>query len=114
MGLHRRADFIFIFNGATNASDLVPRSPNIRIIERGNTCYDLGTFGEVLRDGVLWKKYTNFITMNASIRGPFLPTWISSCWTDLFLNKITSKVKVRSNISLVEAYSRHNDAVSRY
>ena len=97
MGLHDRADFIFVFNGEGSAADLVPRLPNVRVIERENSCYDLGTFGLVLRQDGLWKNYTRFITMNASVRGPFLPAWSTSCWTDLFLNKITDKVKVMRN-----------------
>lgn len=32
--------------------------------------------------------------MNASIRGPFLPTWSSSCWSDVYLSKITPIVKL--------------------
>ncbi|KAK3389307.1 hypothetical protein B0H63DRAFT_96999 [Podospora didyma] len=94
-GLHGAADFVFIFNGNTNASDLVPVLPHIRIVKRENTCFDLGAIGEVLRTDDLWKKYKRFITMNASIRGPFLPTWASStCWSDLFLNKVTEHNKL--------------------
>jgi hypothetical protein len=74
-GLHGAADFVFIFNGQTNATDLVPVKDNIRIVQRPNTCFDLGSFGEVLRQDDLYKKYTRFITLNASIRGPFLPHW---------------------------------------
>ena len=93
-GLHGRADFVFIFNGATTASQLVPQSTNVRVIERDNTCYDLGAIGQVLREDDLWKRYKRFITMNASIRGPFLPIYSEACWTDVFLDRITTHVKV--------------------
>ena len=96
-GLHVRADFIFIFNGETDLDKLLPeRVPNIRIVRRDNTCYDLGAIGEVLRsnDQELVKKYKRFIFINASVRGPFLPTWTDGCWSDLFLNKINDKVKL--------------------
>lgn len=47
------------------------------------------------KDG-LWKKYKRFITLNASIRGPFLPAYSSgACWSDVFLGRITEKIKVR-------------------
>jgi hypothetical protein len=98
-GIHEHADYIFIFNGETDASDLVPSNPSTRIVRRGNTCFDLGAMGEVLREGDTWKKYKRFITMNASIRGPFLPTWSSASWSDLFLNKITEKVKASTRIN---------------
>ncbi|WYZ34071.1 hypothetical protein EsH8_I_000347 [Colletotrichum jinshuiense] len=93
-GLHNAADFIFIFNGDANASSTIPDLPNIKIVKRPNTCFDMGAIGEVLRDGDTWKKYKRFITMNASIRGPFLPMWSSSCWSDLYLSKVTETTKL--------------------
>ncbi|ROW06020.1 hypothetical protein VMCG_04633 [Cytospora schulzeri] len=93
-GLHGNADFVFIFNGETTAPDLLPDEPNIRIVRRNNTCFDIGAMGEVLGKDDLWKKYKRFITMNASIRGPFFPVHSPSCWTDKFLGRITEKVKL--------------------
>lgn len=94
-GLHAAADFVFILNGETNVTSLIPQKENIVVAMRPNTCFDLGAFGEVLRRDGRWKKYKRFITMNASIRGPFLPHWSRGCWSDLYLDRITDKVKVR-------------------
>lgn len=94
-GIHGAAYFIFIFSGETNATSLVPELPNIRIVKRPDTCHDLGAIGEVLKEGNLWKKYSMFITMSASVRGPFLPDWNAGCWTDMFLDRLTDTVKVR-------------------
>jgi len=94
-GLHSATDFIFIFNDDTDRISLVPDEPNICIIRRNNTCYDLGAFGEVLKEGNLWKKYRRFITLNASLRGPFTPFWSDQCWSDIYLNKLTAETKVR-------------------
>ena len=96
-GLHENADFIFIFNGESDLDELFPKNtPNIKVIRRSNTCYDLGAIGEVLRadDQELVKKYNRFIFMNASVRGPFIPLWTDACWTDIFLNKLTENVKL--------------------
>ncbi|KAJ0161329.1 hypothetical protein CTA2_6395 [Colletotrichum tanaceti] len=93
-GLHDAADFVFIFNGKTNTTSTIPDRPNVKVVERPNTCFDMGALGEVLRADDLWKKYKRFITMNASIRGPFLPMWSSSCWSDLYLNKVTNATKL--------------------
>ncbi|KAI1379563.1 hypothetical protein F4677DRAFT_409685 [Hypoxylon crocopeplum] len=93
-GLHGSADFIFILNGETDIADLIPRENNIRVIQRPNSCFDLGAFGEVLRKGALWKKYKRFITMNASIRGPFLPYYSKRCWSDAYLERVTEDVKL--------------------
>jgi len=93
--LHGAADFFFVFNGETNATELIPYEPNIKIIQRENRCFDLGTIGEVLLKDDLWRKYKRFITLNASIRGPFFPIYSSnSCWTDVFLDRVTEHVKV--------------------
>ncbi|KAI7785660.1 hypothetical protein LA080_006681 [Diaporthe eres] len=92
-GIHGGADFAFIFNGETEAVSLVPEHPNIRVIQRENTCFDLGGMGEVLRKDDLWKRYKRFITMNASIKSPFLPRYASTaCWTDIFLGRVTDTV----------------------
>ncbi|KAK2008091.1 hypothetical protein LZ32DRAFT_694938 [Colletotrichum eremochloae] len=93
-GLHDAADFIFIFNGETNVGAIIPEKKNIRVINRPNTCFDLGAYGEVLRKDDLYKKYKRFITLNASIRGPFLPHWARSCWSDLYLGRLSEKVKL--------------------
>ncbi|TDZ87602.1 hypothetical protein C8034_v006686 [Colletotrichum sidae] len=93
-GLHDEADFVFILNGETDAATLIPQKKNIKVVHRENTCFDLGAYGEILRHKDLYKHYKRFITLNASIRGPFLPHWAQSCWSDLYLNRITEKVKL--------------------
>ncbi|KAH0424723.1 hypothetical protein CcaCcLH18_11368 [Colletotrichum camelliae] len=92
-GLHRAADFIFIFNGRTDALREVPERKNVQIVMRERTCSDLGGHGEVLRGNNIWKQYDYFVLLNASVRGPFMPYWSSSCWSDMLLAKITHKVK---------------------
>ena len=69
---------------------------NVRVVRRPNVCFDLGAFGEVLRDGDLWRRYRRFITLNASIRGPFVPSWSDKCWSDAYLDRVTDDVKVRA------------------
>jgi hypothetical protein len=93
-GLHSAADFIFILNGDTDAAYLIPQESHIRIIHRPNTCFDLGAFGEVLRKHDLWRGYKRFITLNASLRGPFIPAWSDKCWSDAYLERVTDDVKV--------------------
>lgn len=103
-GLHGKADFIFVFNGPTNATDMIRQEPNIRIVKRENECFDLGGMGEVLKADDLWKKYKRFITMNASLRGPFYPAWVEhGCWSDRFLERITDTVKVSAPSPIVSS-----------
>jgi hypothetical protein len=94
-GLHGGADFIFILNGETEAHKLLPQDhSNIHYVSRPNHCFDLGAHAEVLTTGDLYKKYKRFILMNASIRGPYLPYWAESCWSEMYLKKVTEKTKV--------------------
>ncbi|KAJ6261505.1 hypothetical protein Dda_4175 [Drechslerella dactyloides] len=95
-GLHAAADFVFILNGETNLTESLPVASNIRSVQRSNTCYDMGAYKEVLTadDGAVLKRYSRFILMNASIRGPFLPPWSRECWSDVFLEKVTDTTKL--------------------
>ncbi|KAK6531423.1 hypothetical protein TWF281_008228 [Arthrobotrys megalospora] len=95
-GLHAQADFIFILNGETDLATHIPGAPNIEIIQRNNTCYDLGSHAEILtaNNNTLINKYNRFIMLNASVRGPFLPIWSRECWSDAYLDKITETNKV--------------------
>ncbi|KAK6520173.1 hypothetical protein TWF506_000456 [Arthrobotrys conoides] len=95
-GLHFEADFIFIINGESDIVDHIPALSNIKIIRRENTCFDLGAHAEVLTDNnnALINSYKRFILLNASIRGPFMPTWSRECWSEAYLAKITEKNKL--------------------
>lgn len=97
-GLHQSADFVFVMNGESSATALIPNKSNIRIVQRENDCYDLGAHAEVLTKDDFYKSYQRYILMNASIRGPFLPAWATGCWSDMYLGKITDKVKVRQRL----------------
>ncbi|KAN0103338.1 hypothetical protein V8E51_011651 [Hyaloscypha variabilis] len=92
--LNSAADFVFILNGATDAINIIPKLPNIRIVQRDNDCYDLGAYAAVLQKDDLWKGYGKFIMLNASLRGPFMPYWSDACWMDMYLRKLTEEVKL--------------------
>ncbi|KAK6539166.1 hypothetical protein TWF694_009410 [Orbilia ellipsospora] len=95
-GLHAEADFIIILNGETDLEVHIPTAPNIQVIHRNNTCFDLGTHAEILTadNKKLMNKYNRFIMMNSSIRGPFLPTWSDECWSDAYLDRVSDSTKL--------------------
>lgn len=109
--LNSAADFIFIINGEpAQALEIIPQKPNIKVVERENDCYDLGSHAEILTtkvnpNGVALKRgdkggverrkmYRKFILLNASIRGPFMPNWAEGCWMDAYLSKVSEEVKL--------------------
>ncbi|KAI9646750.1 hypothetical protein NHQ30_004748 [Ciborinia camelliae] len=93
-GLHDAADFIFIFNGDTDIYKIIPQKDNINHVLRSNDCFDLGSYAEVLTKADLYKRYRKFIMLNASLRGPFLPSWSQSCWSSIYLSRITHTTKL--------------------
>lgn len=102
-GLHTSADFVFILNGESNATKIIPsKETQVRYVKRPNTCFDLGAHAEVLSKPALFKKgdkplknqYKRFILMNASVRGPFVPHWSRECWSESYLGRVNKKVKV--------------------
>lgn len=90
--VHDKADFVFIINGPSTVQ--IPHRENFKVIHRNNTCLDLGSHGEVAKELDLSNKYSRIILMNASVRGPFLPKWSTSCWSDVFFEKLDEKVKL--------------------
>jgi hypothetical protein len=122
-GLYASADFVFTFNGETDAHKLLPSHPespvydpavtNIEALHRPNTCLDFGAHAEALlrewdaeharltpmtdkhRGGTrFFEAYDRFILMNSSVRGPFIPYWSMACWAEALWAKLTAKVKV--------------------
>ena len=95
--LHAKADFIIMLNGAHTVDlETLRLLRNVRIIERANRCFDLGGFYEILTDDLsLVKRYSRFMFLNASLRGPFFPSWTDRiCWSDAWWEKLDAKVKV--------------------
>ncbi len=113
--LHGKADFIFVMNSGYSVT--IPDLPNIRVIQRDNTCYDMGR-SELLTQGAhkevldhIWIHYKRFILTNASIRGPFIPSWVENkCWSDKIYNYLhnnTKMVGLTANCNYHEVELKH-------
>ncbi len=70
--------------------------PNVRVVERENSCFDLGAYNEVFeRDPTLVTAYKRFMFVNDSLRGPFLPTWAEGiCWSDAYWDRLDAKTRL--------------------
>ena len=92
-------DYIIIINGTHTLS--LPKYDNLYVLERENRGFDFGGWAAGLK--TLKKKYDYYIFLNASIRGPFIPTYINIKWYEPFINLIKSDIKlVGSTIAIVE------------
>ena len=70
---------------------------NVKLVYHDNSCFDIGTFGELLEKKLIDLSNSKYvIVLNSSIRGPFLPLYVSKDfkWTEAFTSKIDDVVKL--------------------
>eukprot|EP01025_Chloroclados_australasicus_P067784 TRINITY_DN939_c1_g1_i1.p2 TRINITY_DN939_c1_g1~~TRINITY_DN939_c1_g1_i1.p2 ORF type:complete len:416 (-),score=23.99 TRINITY_DN939_c1_g1_i1:2601-3848(-) len=93
-------DYVIVIQ---RGEDITPLDPlpvlpkNARYVYHYNEGYDWGTFGWLINEKkVDINKYDYFLFLNASVRGPFLPTYLKGVmrWVDLFISKLNDKVKL--------------------
>jgi hypothetical protein len=95
-GMFFREDVDWLFVANSHMCLELPDHPSVGLLFRDNTCFDLGTYKEVILKYELHSKYGRIVTMNASVRGPFMPTWSNECWLDKFTEKLGGTVKAVS------------------
>ena len=84
-------DFIIISNDKNNKFK-VP--DYVKTLYRDNIGYDFGGWSDALLRDNLYEKYDNFIFVNSSVIGPFLPSYYKDKWTDIYINGIQNNVKL--------------------
>lgn len=106
VGVDERADY-FIFISGECSCPLIYRD-NVKYIFIENKNHDYGgivNFVKRYKDVT----YENYIFINSSMRGPFTPTYIKSCWYDNFLDRISDKIAiVGGSINLLPEKSSHS------
>jgi len=99
-------EFLIIINN--NDIDLPFDIPEyVKILKRNNIGFDFGGWSDGLFNDDLYKNYDNFIFINSSCIGPFVPSYYKGNWCDIFTDNITNDVKlfgtminnINSNIS---------------
>lgn len=102
-GLHDAVDVVFILNGPTDVEASLPKLPSVKVLQRGNSCFNTGTWGTILAhdDHFIVNKYKHFILMSSAIRGPYLPYWNRQCWTDAYTSRLKDQIKVRFSSHLL-------------
>eukprot|EP00981_Chlorochromonas_danica_P014896 scaffold9386_cov154-Ochromonas_danica.AAC.3 len=86
----------------SHTAQLLLRFHNLQVLYHSNTCFDIGTWGQILT--YLYQstqsalRYRYFIILNSSIRGPYLPAvWPSAqthMWSTILTSKLSEKVKL--------------------
>ena len=85
-----QTDYVVIVNGPHTVS--FPSLPNLHVIFRENTCLDFGAWGVALSQ--LRAEHAYVFFLNGSVRGPFLPLWLTVHWTVPFLAMLRGQVKL--------------------
>jgi len=66
----------------------------VKKVFRDNIGYDFGGWSETVLKNNLYKQYDNFIFVNSSVMGPYLPAGFNGRWTDLFLGGLQGNIKL--------------------
>lgn len=89
-------DFVIISNDKNNKS-IIPNNliPDyVKIIFRDNIGYDFGGWSDALLTNNLYENYDNFIFVNSSVCGPYLPLYYKDKWTQIYLDGLQNNVKL--------------------
>ena len=84
-------DFILISNNKNNRCN-VP--DNVKTLFRDNIGYDFGGWSDALLTDNLYANYDNFIFVNSSVIGPFIPSYYRNKWTDIYINELQNNIKL--------------------
>ncbi len=66
----------------------------VKWIKRDNLGYDFGAWSDALLTNELYKQYEQFIFVNSSVMGPYIPSYYKSKWTDIYLQGLQNNVKL--------------------
>ena len=84
-------DFIIISNNKDNKFE----TPDyVKTLFRENIGYDFGAWSDALLTSNLYENYDNFIFVNSSVSGPFIPSHCKDKWTDIYINGLQNNVKL--------------------
>jgi len=84
-------DFIVISNDKTNVF-VVP--DYVKTLLRDNIGYDFGGWSDALLTNNLYENYDNFIFVNSSVIGPFIPSYYKEKWTNIYINGLQNNIKL--------------------
>ena len=84
-------DFIIICNDK-NINFICPEY--VKKFYRDNIGYDFGGWSDALLTDDLYKNYDNFICVNSSVSGPYVPSYYKGKWTDIYIDGLQNNVKL--------------------
>jgi hypothetical protein len=73
-------NYLIVIAGITSIE--LPQAGNITYFYAKNQNFDYGGYAQVIKDFKFEKNYANFIFVNSSVRGPFLPAHSQKIWAN--------------------------------
>jgi len=73
-----------------------PKYPRVHAVFRENSGFDICSSRIVIEYGLAPRSgtYTHVLFMNGSVRGPFLPSYVTSTWIDMFQQFLNNDVRL--------------------
>jgi hypothetical protein len=83
-------DFVVVANDP-GSSITVPEY--VTLLKRANVGFDFGAWSHAIFDNERYSKYDNFIFVNSSVMGPYMPG-SKKRWTDIYIDGLTYDIKL--------------------
>jgi len=87
-------DFMIICNNLEINLEKYNIPDYVICMKRNNIGFDFGGWSEALITNNFYKNYDYFIFVNSSVLGPYLPKKFKGKWTDIYINGLTSSVRL--------------------
>lgn len=87
--------------------------PYVFTMHRENKGYDFGAWSDGLLYQNIYKLFDNFIFVNSSVIGPYLPPDFKGRWTDIYLNGLTDTVKLFGSTINCHYYKRNDIPIKK-
>jgi lipopolysaccharide biosynthesis protein len=76
-------DFLVVCNSKSITLSL---PDYVKVLYRENIGYDFGGWSDGILTHDVYKQYDNFIFVNSSVVGPFVPSYYKGKWTDIYID----------------------------
>ena len=89
-------DYLLIITG--NYTIELPQYQNISYVFIENKNYDYGGYAWAIKNVVKIEQYDFFIFINSSVRGPYIPSYLSENWTECFTKLLINDVGLSGSV----------------
>jgi hypothetical protein len=109
--IRQQAEYFVYISGPCSVE--LPVFPNVRYKYIENKNHDFGGIVDFFKSEDV-NLYTAFLFVNSSVRGPFLPNYITQNWDEIFTSRLSDNVGiVGSSINFLHAGNQYSQSFKR-